>query len=59
MYLSFEPKENSLPQSADSQSTKYSVSEHMVDPVYVLAREARSTNQFFSATSMKDDVISP
>ena len=26
-------KKNSLRQSADSQSTKYSVSEHMVDPV--------------------------
>ena len=34
MYLSFEPKKNSLRQSADSQSTKYSVSEHMVDPVW-------------------------
>ena len=35
MYLSFEPKKNSFRQSADSQSTKYSVSELMVDPVYV------------------------
>ena len=34
IYLSFEPKKNSLRQSADSQSTKYSVSKHMVDPVY-------------------------
>ena len=33
MYLSFESKNNSLRQSADSQSTKYSVSKHMVDPV--------------------------
>ena len=33
MYLSFEPKKISLLSSADSQSTKYSVSEHMVDPV--------------------------
>ena len=33
MYLSFEPKKKSLRQSADSQSTKYSVSELMVDPV--------------------------
>ena len=33
MYLSFEPKRISLRQSADSQSTKYSVSELMVNPV--------------------------
>ena len=33
LYLSFEPKKCSLRQSADSQSTKYSVSELMVDPV--------------------------
>ena len=35
MYLSFELKKNSLRHSADSQSTKYSVSEHMVDPVRI------------------------
>ena len=33
MYLSFEPNFFSLLQSADSQSTKWRVSEHMVDPV--------------------------
>ena len=33
MYLLFEPKKISLRQSADSQSTKYSVSELMVDLV--------------------------
>ena len=38
MYLSFEPKKNSLRQSADSQSTEYSVSEHMVDPVDAKAK---------------------
>ena len=37
MYLSFESKRKSLRQSADSQSTKYSVSELMVDPVVPLA----------------------
>ena len=38
MYLSFESKNNSLRQSADSQSTKYSVSEHMVDPVQTFCK---------------------
>ena len=42
MYLSFEPKTFSVLLSADSQSTKQSVSEHMVDPVnynfYLLLR---------------------
>ena len=36
MYLSFEPKKISFRQSADSQSTKYSVSKLMVDPVVIM-----------------------
>ena len=57
MYLSFEPKINSLRQSADSQSTKYRVTEQMVYPVFGkdFITETLESKKDSMATTIEDD----